>query len=147
MTGKSLLPAIGDESALVYREDEPIGVEAAGHSALFKGDYKVTRNARPLGDLKWRLYNIKKDPGETNDLSESHPRLFAELIKDYADYTQKMGVLEMGSEYEAQVELANKIAAIIGIAIQPWLIGFIVTLVGLFVWRRRVRKKKIVVGG
>jgi len=147
MTGKSLLPAIEDDSAHVYREDEPIGVEAAGHSALFKGDYKVTRNARPLGDLKWRLYNIKKDPGETNDLSESHPRLFAELIKDYADYTQKMGVLEMGSEYEAQVELANKIAAIIGIAIRPWLIGFIVTLVGLFVWRRRVRKKKIVVGG
>ena len=141
VTGKSLLPAIQNDSTLVYQDDEPVGVEAAGHSALFKGDFKLTRNARPLGDFKWRLYNIKKDPGETNDLSQSHPQLFAELIKDYADYSQKMGVLEMGTEYEAQLELANKIKVIISNAIRPWLIGFIGLLVGFFVWRRRKKLK------
>ena len=140
MTGKSLLPTIEQDSILVYQADEPVGIEAAGHSALFKGDFKLTRNARPLGDFKWRLYNIKKDPGETTDLSQSHAPLFAELIKDYADYSKKMGVLEMGTQYEAQLELSNKVQAIVTGAIRPWLIGFFGLMVGIFVWRRRKRK-------
>lgn len=143
MTGKSLLPAIKQDSTLVYQANEPVGIEAAGHSALFKGDYKLTRNARPLGDFKWRLYNIKKDPGEMNDLASTHPQLFAELIKDYADYSEKMGVLEMGTQYEAQVELSNKIRAIVVGAIRPWLMGIVVFLVGFFVWRRRKRKRDL----
>ena len=97
----------------------------------------MTRNARPLGDFKWRLYNLKKDPGETNDLAQSHPQLFAELIKDYADYSEKMGVLEMGIQYEPQEELANQLNAIVSSAIRPWVIGFIILLSGFFVWRRR----------
>ena len=107
MTGKSLLPTIQNDSVQVYQANEPIGVEAAGHSALFKGDYKITRNARPLGDFKWRLYNLKKDPGETKDLAESQPKLFAEMIKEYTVYTEKMGVLEMGTQYEAPVSYTH----------------------------------------
>ncbi len=145
MTGRNLLPAIKQDSILVYQKDEPIGVEAAGHAALFKGDFKLTRNARPLGDFKWRLYNIKEDPGEMNDLALSHPQLFAELIKDYADYSKKMGVLEMGTQYEALAELANKIAAIISTAIRPWLMGFIILLIGFFVWRWFKRKKLLTI--
>ena len=140
MTGKSLLPAIQKDSTLVYQGDEAVGVEAAGHSALFKGDFKLTRNARPLGDFKWRLYNIKKDPGETTDLASSHPQLFAELIKDYATYAEKMGVLEMGTQYEAQAELSNKIRNIVVGAVRPWILGFFVLLVSFFVWRRWRRK-------
>ena len=141
MTGKSLLPTIQNDSVQVYQANEPIGVEAAGHSALFKGDYKITRNARPLGDFKWRLYNLKKDPGETKDLAESQPKLFAEMIKEYTVYTEKMGVLEMGTQYEAQAELSNKIRAIILGAIRPWVMGFFALLLGFFVWRRWRRKK------
>jgi len=139
MTGKSLLPAIQNDSVLVYQDDETIGLEAAGHSALFKGGFKLTRNARPLGDFKWRLYNLKKDPGETNDLAQIYPQLFAELIKDYADYTETMGVLEMGTEYEAQMELSNKIRAIISGAVRPWAIAFIISIIGILFWRRKKR--------
>ncbi len=140
MTGKSLLPTIQNDTVRVYQANEPIGVEAAGHSALFKGDYKITRNAKPLGDFKWRLYNLKNDPGETKDLAQSQPKLFAEMIKEYTVYTEKMGVLEMGTQYEAQAELTNKVRAIIFGAVRPWVMGFFVVLIGFFVWRRRRRK-------
>ena len=96
-------------------------------------------NARPLGDFKWRLYNIKKDPGETNDLALSNPQLFADLIKDYVDYTEKMGVLELGTEYEAQLELQEKMKLILLNAIRPWVIGFIILFIGFFIWQRRKR--------
>ncbi len=141
MTGKNLLPTIQNDTVRVYQANEPIGVEAAGHSALFKGDFKITRNAKPLGDFKWRLYNLKNDPGETKDLAQSQPKLFAEMIKDYAVYTEKMGVLEMGTQYEAQAELSNKIQAIVLGAIQPWVMGFFTLLIGFFTWRRWKKRK------
>ena len=67
----------------IYKEDEPIVIEAAGHGALYKGDYKLVRNGKPYGDGVWRLYNITINPGETDDLSESQSSKFAELIVDY----------------------------------------------------------------
>ena len=142
ITGKSLLNAIQHDTAIVYQANEPVGVEAAGHSALFKGDYKITRNARPLGDFQWRLYNLKKDPGETQDLAQSNPQKFAELIKDYAAYSEKMGVLEMGTQYEAQLELQNKVVAVVVGTVRPWLIGFIVLIIGAYIWWRK-RKKNL----
>ncbi len=141
MTGKNLLPTIQNDTVRVYQANEPVGVEAAGHSALFKGNYKITRNAKPLGDFKWRLYNLKNDPGEIKDLAASQPKLFAEMIKEYSVYTEKMGVLEMGTQYEAQAELTNKIQAIVLGAVRPWLMGFFALLIGFFTWRRRRRKE------
>lgn len=143
MTGKNLLPTIQNDTVRVYPSNEPIGVEAAGHSALFKGDLKITRNAKPLGDFKWRLYNLKNDPGETKDLAASQPQLFADMIKEYAVYTEKMGVLEMGTQYDAQAELSNKIKAIVLGTIRPWVMGFIILLIGFFVWKRRRRKIRL----
>lgn len=129
MTGKSLLPVILSDTAVAHTDEEPIGVEAAGHSALFKGKIKLIRNVRPLGDGIWRLYDLSSDPGETNDISQSHPVLFAEMIRHYADYTDQMGVIEMGSLYVAQDELQNKMIAIVLKAGTPWLFGFIILLI------------------
>ena len=48
MTGKSLLPAIENDSVLVYQEEEPIGVEAAGHSCPFQRRLQIDQKCAPL---------------------------------------------------------------------------------------------------
>ena len=141
MTGKNLLPLIKSEKEFVYNPDESIAIEAAGHSALFKGDMKIVRNGRPYGDGIWRLYNLRKDPGETYDLKETHPQKFAEMIRDYSDYTEKYGVLEMGINYEPLLEIQNKFVAKLGKRIRPWLLVIIALMVGIIFWRRKKRKK------
>merc|ERR1712080_325337 len=100
MTGKSLYPLIQGESEDVYSDDEPVGMEAAGQCALFKGDLKLVKNGKPYGDGIWRMYDVKKDPGETVDLKETLPNKFEEMIHEYFGYTKKFGVLEMGINYE-----------------------------------------------
>jgi len=50
MTGRSIYPLLTDKADKIYREDEPIGIEAAGHGALYKVDYKLVRNGKPYGD-------------------------------------------------------------------------------------------------
>ena len=52
----------------VYDENEYIGLEVTGNSALYQGDYKIVRNRPPTGDNIWHLYNLANDPGETDDL-------------------------------------------------------------------------------
>ena len=140
MTGKNLFPVIKGEIENAYASNESIGMEAAGQCALFKGDLKLVRNGRPYGDGEWRMYNLKKDPGETYDLKNEQPQNFAELINDYSDYTKKYGVLEMGINYEPLNEIQNKFVAKLGKSIRPWLLGFVLLLVGFIYWRRRRRQ-------
>ncbi len=136
MTGRSLYPLISQTSEQVYQDDEAVGIEAAGHGALYKGDYKLVRNGRPYGDGEWRMHNLNLDPGETKDLSVLEPSKFAELISDYADYTEEYGVLEMGINYEPINEIQNKLQAQLGAAIRPWLLAVVVLIMGFWGFKK-----------
>jgi len=41
----------------------------------------------------WKLYNIKKDPGETKDLSKEQPELLNKLIEAWKRYAKEVGVI------------------------------------------------------
>ena len=60
-------------AALVHQPSEPIGYEAAGGAALYRGDMKLVQNVPPYGDGKWRLYDLADNPTETDD-SARHNR-------------------------------------------------------------------------
>nr|WP_070959710.1 arylsulfatase [Hyphomonas sp. Mor2] len=128
MTGRSLLPLLIGEQSHVYSPDEAIGMEVSGNSALYKGDFKITRHMPPTGDATWRLYNMASDPGETRDLSEAMPDKKAELLADYQAYATRVGVLEMPDGYDSfeQIE-ANTLAKL------RKQYGWIVLLAGLVV--------------
>ena len=101
MTGRSLLPVLAGAQTQVYGADDPIGMEVSGNSALYKGDYKITRHMPPTGDGMWRLYDMANDPGETRDLSATLPDKKAELLADYQAYAARVGVLEMPDGYDS----------------------------------------------
>lgn len=136
MTGRTLYPLLANQKDKIYNEDEPIGLEAAGHSALYKGDYKLVRNGRPYGDGVWKLYNISKDPGETDNLATALSSKFSELIKDYDDYTEEYGVLEMGINYEPLNEIQNKFKKQLRDSLRPWIMGILLIAIILFLYRK-----------
>jgi len=136
-TGKSLVPLINNKVSQVYQADETIGVEAAGHAALFKGDMKITRNGVPYGDAQWRMYDLKTDPGETNDLAKANPVLFKEMLAHYGTYVKDFNVLEMAPDYDMMKELQRKFIAQVKNALLPWLLGFLALLSFFLIWRSR----------
>lgn len=142
ITGKSLNPLFSGKANRIYATDEPVGIESAGSSALFKGDWKLVRNAKPHGDVVWRLYNLSSDPGETYNLSKDKPQLFAEMISDYVNYANNYGVLEMGYHYEAHKILQFKLEKQIKDAMKPWLIGFVILFICWRIGRRFIKKKE-----
>ncbi len=109
LSGRSLKPVLTGQAQAAYGPDTPVGLEAAGDAALFKGDLKLTRNAGALGDPRWRLYDIVKDPGETKDLSAAMPGKAAELLADYRAWAARVGVAEVPPGYAPDREAGKVI--------------------------------------
>ncbi|MEM1132761.1 MAG: arylsulfatase [Pseudomonadota bacterium] len=136
MTGRSLMPVLNGEAESVYGPEDIRAVEVSGNSALYKGDYKITRSVPPVGDDKWRLYNLATDPGETTDLSEKEPGILQDMLAEYDGYTKRMGVLEMPQGYDSVKQLtANTTDRLL--ANYPWIyavLAAIVILALLLLW-------------
>ena len=105
LTGRSLLPVLTDPSARVRGPDEAVGYELAGNKALFKGDLKLVWNNPPVGDSQWRLYNLSRDPGETQDLQKELPQQFAAMQAEYAEWAKANGVLTVPEGYDPVMQV------------------------------------------
>lgn len=143
VTGRSLVPMLAGAAGSVHG-DAPLGYELSGNAALFRGDYKLVRNLAPTGDGKWRLYDLKADPGETRDLSAAMPDRFAAMQADYASYAKANGVLDMPPGYTADEQINRYAFAQQGkprlIRFGLWLGGIVLALSALvWGWRRRRR--------
>jgi len=132
--------------------DDPLGYELSGNSALFRGDYKLVRNLAPTGDGRWRLYDLRNDPGETKDLSAAESERFEAMMADYRAYAKANGVLDMPAGYTADAQInryaweqqGRKRAIEAGL----WLGGGILALTALiWGWRRRQRARRAASGG
>jgi arylsulfatase A-like enzyme len=144
VTGRSLVPMLTGAPGSVHG-DMPLGYELSGNAALFRGDYKLVRNLAPTGDGKWRLYDLKTDPGETRDLSGAMPDRFAAMMADYRAYAKANGVLEMPAGYTADEQINRYAFEQQGkprlIRLGLWAGGIIVLLAGL-VWGLRRRRRR-----
>ena len=47
----------------------------------------------PLDADRWGLYNVAKDPGEVNDLSEEHPEIVEKLMVAWEKYIQENNII------------------------------------------------------
>jgi len=141
LSGRSLLPLLQGKADYAYRPEEALGYELAGSAALFLGDYKLVKNIAPLGDGQWRLFNLRLDPGETQDLQAAQPAVFVSMRAAYDKYAQDYGVLPVpegfdlqkaGFNYAVHHYLLPKLRA----AWPLWL-ALAGAVLALVVWRRR----------
>lgn len=73
--------------------DTSMGWELFGRGAVRQGPWKMVNIDRGVGGGKWQLYDLSKDPGETNDLTESHPDKVKEMMKLWEQYVKETGVV------------------------------------------------------
>ncbi len=78
-----------------YEDSRAIGWELMANRAIRRGDYKLNCVPAPFGSDKWELFNVKKDPGETKDLSKELPEIYEQLIHDWAVYVAETGLVEV----------------------------------------------------
>ena len=86
--GTSLLPAL---SGGKINRTAPIIVEHEGNKMLRDGDWKVVQEFE-LIEAPWRLYNMRNDPTEMNDLAGTNPEKLTEMVGKYKRWADWTGV-------------------------------------------------------
>ncbi|RZK00587.1 MAG: arylsulfatase [Novosphingobium sp.] len=89
ITGHSWRPYLEAKAPTVYAADESLGTELFGSRSLRQGDWKIT----DIGDGTWRLFDLARDPGETQDLSSQDPQRLKALSERWQAYAQRVGVI------------------------------------------------------
>lgn len=148
MTGKSLMPIVSGEADAIHSKQDVIAYEIGGNAALIKGDYKIIYNRGAAGDEQWHLFNIAKDPGETEQLNTSKPEIYSDLLAEYERYVIANGVLEVPDDYEQREQvLSNAVQVRIVKPLQAtlfnpvFIIGFTSVLTLLFFIVRKASGK------
>lgn len=89
-----------DGNMSIHSDDHVTGWEIAGSGALRRGHFKITYVPHPYGPQRWELFDIKEDPGETKDLSQTHPQMFQELLNLWTQYKNEVGVVGLAGELD-----------------------------------------------
>lgn len=93
MRGKSLKGVLTGSATAAYAATDFVGGEMANGKWMRQGDYKAVSVAPPYGPGKWHLYNVVKDPGETQDLSKEQPERLKKLKAAWDRYAKDVGVV------------------------------------------------------
>ena len=100
MRGRSLVPYLQGEVETVHRPGEPTGFELFGRRAIRDGDWKALWLPKPYGPGAWQLYDLARDPGETDDRAAAEPARLAALIAAWDRYVVETGVVLGASVFE-----------------------------------------------
>jgi arylsulfatase len=90
--GASALATFASDAAKVRTEQY---FELGGQRAYLDGDWRlVTHHERgtPFENDRWELYDMSKDPNESNDLAAAHPEKVKELVAKWNAAAEKYGV-------------------------------------------------------
>ncbi|MDF3835150.1 arylsulfatase [Cupriavidus basilensis] len=94
ITGRSLVSRLQDRVSSGPRSSDAIlADELFTGRYVIQGDWKLVSMQPPFGDNRWQLFNLRRDRGETTDLSEVHPERAARLAAEYEAYAARVGVV------------------------------------------------------
>jgi arylsulfatase len=91
--GSSLLPFLQERKSNVHKDDYVMGWELFGRCAIRKGKWKIRKIEPPFGKEDFELFDLEKDPTESNDLSTTFPDKYREMIDYWRSYVKMNGVI------------------------------------------------------
>ena len=92
-TGKSFAARLSGNGPAIHAHEEVFGWELFKRRAVIKGDWKLLWLDAPFGKDQWQLFNLRVDPGETQDLAETESRKLAEMIDAWNTYAAENNVI------------------------------------------------------
>lgn len=98
MRGVSMLHWLAGKEDRVHEQDFIFGWEICGRGAIRKANFKAVFIPKPKGPEKWQLYDLSKDPGETEDLADENPKKLEELLVHWENYVKDCGVVPLQPE-------------------------------------------------
>lgn len=87
--GRSFWHRVAGDPSPVHDEADTIPwMTTDRRGALVRNGFKIKKD--DAAPDRWRLYDLREDPGETTDVSQEHPELAAELIAAFEAYVDSL---------------------------------------------------------
>ena len=91
--GTSIMPYLNGEQPTIHNVNDTVAWELNNRMAVRRGDWKIIKIPGRFGTGDWELFNIKQDPGETNDIGSENSEILEELIIAWQSYVDENGVI------------------------------------------------------
>jgi arylsulfatase len=101
LIGKSLLPVLTGTAQEIHSEGAGMGWELFERKAYIKGKWKILRLPEPFSTGEWQLFDLEKDPGETNDLTQQFPSVRDSLVNHWLKYAKVNDVFDHRGHYDS----------------------------------------------
>ena len=95
--GTSMVPMLTGKADTIRGADDYLAWEFFDWRAVRLGNWKATWIAEPFGAGDWQLFDLAKDPGESQDLADQHPDVTQDLANKWDSYADEVGVVERDS--------------------------------------------------
>ena len=93
LEGTSMLGMLRGERTDVHAADYVFGLELFNRRMLRQGEWKLLYLNKPWGKEDWAMYNLTDDPAEQNDLTDSNPEKYGEMLTLWDQYVENNGVV------------------------------------------------------
>jgi arylsulfatase len=100
--GVSLVPFLEGEARRAHPLDFAVGFEVNGQASLHMGERKIVYSGE-LTDSRWQLFDMNSTAGERVDLSRSEPERLADMLRLWADFAARNGVVIGDGDYRPRL--------------------------------------------
>jgi len=91
--GKSMVSLLAARKDSIRSDDDFLAWEFFDWRAVRMSNWKATWIAAPFGAGDWQLFDVAKDPGESNDVSDQFPDVTQDLADKWDSYADDVGVV------------------------------------------------------
>jgi arylsulfatase A-like enzyme len=92
LKGSSLMPFVSGKSDQIHSSEYVFGLEHDNIAMIRKGNWKITNIKQPLLEENFSLYNLSQDLAELNDLKESEPEKYKEMLEEWRKFSNEVKV-------------------------------------------------------
>lgn len=91
MSGVSFAPLL--DGSRSPHNDRVVVQELLGKRVVRSGPWKLIHMPEPYGSGDWQLFNLESDLAESQDLSDEHPEVVGQLLKEWDEYAKANNVI------------------------------------------------------
>jgi arylsulfatase len=93
MLGESMTSFLSGDDDRIHDEDYVTVMHHRGRALVRKGRWKIVTMDPPFDESKFELFDVISDPGETNNLAESEPEIYSELLDTWRTERKNLGIV------------------------------------------------------
>ena len=90
LKGTSLMPFLSNISKEIHASNYVFGLEHYGNAMISKGKWKITNTTFPFNSDNFELFDLSTDIGEQNNLRETEPKKYAELLNEWEKFSKEI---------------------------------------------------------